>query len=103
MLVQALAKQDRDLQAIEAATEVGVDAVVPWAAQRSIADWPAKKQAKMVQRWENTLRAATLHLKRLTTLNRTYPTTAISPKTPALAEASGRMLNGVPTQWGLRG
>lgn len=64
VLVQALAKQDRDLQAIEAATEVGVDAVVPWAAQRSIADWPAKKQAKMVQRWENTLRAATLQARR---------------------------------------
>lgn len=64
VLVQALAKQDRDLQAIEAATEVGVDAVVPWAAQRSIADWPAKKQAKMVQKWENTLRAATLQARR---------------------------------------
>lgn len=64
VLVQALAKQDRDLQAIEAATEVGVDGVVPWAAQRSIADWPAKKHAKMAQKWENTLRAATLQARR---------------------------------------
>ena len=31
VLVQALAKGDRDEQAIEAATELGVDEVVPWA------------------------------------------------------------------------
>src|SRR3954469_3380782 len=36
VLVQALAKGDRDEMAIEAATEVGVDAVVPWQAERSI-------------------------------------------------------------------
>src|SRR5699024_7303841 len=46
VLVQALAKGDRDLQAIEAATEIGVDEVIPWAAERSISDWPAKKREK---------------------------------------------------------
>lgn len=65
VLLQALAKQDRDLQAIEAATEVGVDAVIPWAAQRSIADWPAKKAGKMAAKWENTLRAAALQARRV--------------------------------------
>ena len=30
VLIQALAKGDRDEQAIEAATELGVDEVVPW-------------------------------------------------------------------------
>jgi len=35
VLVQALAKGDRDDQAIEAATELGVDEVVPWQAARS--------------------------------------------------------------------
>ncbi|WP_349828019.1 16S rRNA (uracil(1498)-N(3))-methyltransferase [Brevibacterium litoralis] len=64
VLVQALAKQDRDLQAIEAATEVGVDAVVPWAAQRSIADWPAKKAAKSAAKWDNMLRGAALQARR---------------------------------------
>lgn len=64
VLVQALAKQDRDLQAIEAATEVGVDAVMPWAAARSIAAWPAKKQERMAQKWANTLQAASLQARR---------------------------------------
>jgi len=35
-LVQALAKGDRDELAIEAATELGVDRVVPWQSERSI-------------------------------------------------------------------
>ncbi len=64
VLVQALAKNDRDIQAIEAATEVGVDAVIPWAAQRSIADWPAKKAHKMATKWTNVLTAATLQARR---------------------------------------
>ena len=64
VLVQALAKNDRDIQAIEAATEVGVDAVIPWAAQRSIAGWPAKKAHKMAAKWSNVLTAATLQARR---------------------------------------
>ncbi|MGO3279181.1 MAG: 16S rRNA (uracil(1498)-N(3))-methyltransferase [Brevibacterium aurantiacum] len=64
VLVQALAKADRDLQAIEAATEIGVDEVVPWAAERSIADWPAKKRDKLAAKWDNVLRAASLQARR---------------------------------------
>jgi 16S rRNA (uracil1498-N3)-methyltransferase len=64
VLVQALAKGDRDLQAIETATEIGVDDVIPWAAERSIADWPAKKREKMAAKWENLLGAASLQARR---------------------------------------
>ena len=64
VLVQALAKGDRDLQAIEAATEIGVDGVIPWAADRSIADWPMKKRAKLASKWDNVLRAASLQARR---------------------------------------
>lgn len=64
VLVQALAKGDRDLQAIESATEIGVDEVVPWAAERSIADWPAKKRDKLAAKWDNVLRAASLQARR---------------------------------------
>ena len=64
VLVQALAKGDRDLQAIEAATEIGVDEIIPWAAERSIADWPAKKAAKMAAKWDNLLTAASLQSRR---------------------------------------
>ena len=38
-LVQALAKGDRDELAVQAATELGVDAIVPWAAARSVSRW----------------------------------------------------------------
>ena len=64
VLVQALAKGDRDLQAIETATEIGVDEVIPWAAERSIADWPAKKRERMAAKWENLLAAASLQARR---------------------------------------
>jgi len=58
VLVQALAKGDRDEMAIEAATEVGVDAVVPWQAERSIVVWRGDRAAKSRARWLGTVRAA---------------------------------------------
>lgn len=57
-LAQALAKSDRDELAIQAATELGVDGVIPWAAGRSIVKWDGKKQLKNEQRWQNILREA---------------------------------------------
>ncbi len=57
-LAQALAKNDRDELAIQAATELGVDGVIPWAAARSIVKWDGHKQLKNEQRWENILREA---------------------------------------------
>lgn len=58
VLVQALAKGDRDEQAIEAATELGVDAVVPWQASRSVVQWRADKVARGQARWESIVVAA---------------------------------------------
>ena len=58
VLVQALAKGGRDEQAIEAATELGVDAVVPWQAARSIVQWRGDKQAKALAKWQGVVRAA---------------------------------------------
>lgn len=58
VLVQALAKGDRDEMAIEAATEVGVDAVVPWQAERSIVVWRGDRATKSRARWLGTVRAA---------------------------------------------
>ena len=45
-LVQALAKGDRDELAVQAATELGVDAIVPWAAARSVSRWEGPKAEK---------------------------------------------------------
>ncbi|MDO9395783.1 MAG: RsmE family RNA methyltransferase, partial [Herbiconiux sp.] len=50
VLVQALAKGDRDELAIQAATELGVSAVVPWQADRSVSKWSGAKLAKGVDR-----------------------------------------------------
>lgn len=52
-LVQALAKGSRGELAVELATEVGVDAIVPWSASRSIA-----KADKPLDRWISTAREA---------------------------------------------
>lgn len=58
VLVQALAKGDRDELAIQAATELGVDEIVPWQAARSVSRWDAAKAAKGVQRWRTIVREA---------------------------------------------
>ncbi len=58
VLIQALAKGDRDEQAIEAATELGVDAVVPWQAERSIVRWRADKALKGRAKWESVVTGA---------------------------------------------
>src|SRR5690554_4347644 len=58
VLVQALAKGDRDELAIEAATELGVDVVVPWQAQRSVVVWRGQRAAKSQARWRATVRSA---------------------------------------------
>jgi len=57
VLVQALAKGDRDELAVQAATELGVDAIVPWQAQRSVSRWAAKAE-KGRARWESIVREA---------------------------------------------
>lgn len=57
VLVQALAKGDRDELAVQAATELGVDAVVPWQAERSVSRWDAKAE-KGIARWTAIVREA---------------------------------------------
>ena len=57
-LVQALAKGDRDELAVQAATELGVDGVIPWTAARSISRWEGAKVAKGRDRWSAVVREA---------------------------------------------
>ena len=57
-LAQALAKGDRDELAVQAATELGVDGVIPWAAARSISRWEGAKVAKGRDRWTAVVREA---------------------------------------------
>jgi len=58
VLVQALAKGDRDELAVQAACEVGVDAVVPWQAERSVSRWSGPKAERGVERWRAIVREA---------------------------------------------
>ncbi|MCL2463714.1 MAG: 16S rRNA (uracil(1498)-N(3))-methyltransferase [Micrococcales bacterium] len=64
VLVQALAKGGRDELAIETATELGVDAVVPWAAQRSVVIWRGDRAVKSQARWIAAVRTATKQARR---------------------------------------
>jgi len=57
-LVQALAKGDRDEMAVQAATELGIDGVIPWAASRSVSRWEGPKIAKGHERWSSIVREA---------------------------------------------
>ncbi|WP_407317363.1 16S rRNA (uracil(1498)-N(3))-methyltransferase [Isoptericola halotolerans] len=63
-LVQALAKGDRDHLAVEAAVEVGVDAVVPWQADRSVVVWRGARAARSRAKWESTVRSAVKQARR---------------------------------------
>ncbi|MBS1675038.1 MAG: 16S rRNA (uracil(1498)-N(3))-methyltransferase [Actinobacteria bacterium] len=58
VLVQALAKGDRDELAVQAACELGVDEIVPWQAARSVSRWDGVKAAKGRERWATIVREA---------------------------------------------
>lgn len=58
VLAQALAKGDRDELAVQAATELGIDEIVPWQAARSVSRWDAAKAAKGRARWSSIVREA---------------------------------------------
>ena len=64
VLVQALAKGDRGEQAIEAATELGVDEVVPWQAGRSIVIWRGERAVRSLHKWRSVVLAATKQSRR---------------------------------------
>ena len=64
VLVQALAKGGRDELAVETATELGVDAVVPWQAARSVVVWSGERGERSRRKWETTVRAAAKQARR---------------------------------------
>ncbi len=64
VLVQALAKGDRDELAAETATELGIDAVIPWQAERSIVRWKAERATKAHAKWQSVVTAAAKQARR---------------------------------------
>jgi 16S rRNA (uracil1498-N3)-methyltransferase len=61
VVVQGIAKGDRGELAVQAMTEVGVDAIIPWAAARSVARW---KDDRPLRRWRATAREAAKQARR---------------------------------------
>ncbi len=64
VLVQALAKGDRDELAAETATELGIDAIIPWQSERSIVRWKAERAAKAHAKWQSVVTAAAKQARR---------------------------------------
>ncbi len=58
VVAQALPKGDRGELAVELMTEVGVDAVLPWSAERSITRWQGDRGERALAKWRATAREA---------------------------------------------
>lgn len=111
LLVQALSKGDRDLQAVETCVEIGVGGVIPWQADRSIVRWKGERAAKAHAKWESQVVAAVKQSRRenvpaleaLHTSNqlaeRLGAITAAGGLALILHEAAGTALPAAVTEW----
>ena len=57
-VAQAIPKGDRGQLAVELMTEVGVDVVIPWAAERCVVRWSGERGDRALGRWRSTAREA---------------------------------------------
>jgi 16S rRNA (uracil1498-N3)-methyltransferase len=64
VLVQALPKGERGPLAVDLATELGVDRIVPWTAARCVTRWRADRVDKGLAKWRAAARAATKQSRR---------------------------------------
>ena len=64
VLVQALPKGDRGPLAVDLATELGVDRIMPWAASRCVTRWRDDRIAKGVAKWRSAAHAASKQSRR---------------------------------------
>lgn len=73
--VQALAKGDRSDLAVELLTEVGVDEIVAWQAERSIVRWTGERGEKSLVKWQSTAREAAKQSRRFAVPTVSFATT----------------------------
>lgn len=78
--VQALPKGDRAEQAVEMLTELGVDEIVPWQAERSVVRWAPDRVERGLTRWRATAREAAKQCRRFR-----VPTVSVPMTTAELA------------------
>ena len=64
VLVQALPKGERGPLAVELATELGVDRIVPWTAARCVTRWREDRVEKGLAKWRSAARAASKQARR---------------------------------------
>jgi 16S rRNA (uracil1498-N3)-methyltransferase len=64
VVAQALPKGDRGELAVELMTEIGVDAVLPWAAQRCVTVWSGERGERARERWVSHAREAAKQARR---------------------------------------
>jgi 16S rRNA (uracil1498-N3)-methyltransferase len=92
IVVQALPKGERAELAVELMTEVGVDSVVPWAAERSVTRWQGERGDRALARWRATAREAAKQSRRAWIPEITAPTTLPDLATLASAAACAIVL-----------
>lgn len=64
VVAQALLKGDQAERAVDLLTQVGVDEIIPWRAERCVARWDGDRTARGEQRWADALAAAALQSRR---------------------------------------
>ncbi|PFG16151.1 16S rRNA (uracil1498-N3)-methyltransferase [Propionicimonas paludicola] len=73
--VLALAKGDRAELAVETLTELGVDEIIPWPAERSVVRWAPDRVERGLTRWRATAREAAKQSRRFRVPTVTVPAT----------------------------
>ncbi|TQN31065.1 16S rRNA (uracil1498-N3)-methyltransferase [Haloactinospora alba] len=86
-VVQALPKGDRGELAVESMTEVGVDTIVPWSAERCVTRWKPERVPKALGKWRATAREAAKQARRSRIPEVTEPAT--TDGVASLISASG--------------
>lgn len=71
--VLALAKGDRAELAVETMTELGVDEIIPWPAERSVVRWAPDRVERGLTRWRATAREAAKQSRRFRVPTVTVP------------------------------
>ena len=98
-VVQALPKGDRGELSVELMTEVGVDSVIAWAAERCVVRWHGERGARALGKWRTTAREAAKQSRRAWLPEITGPATLADVTDHAAAARCAIVLEaGAPTK-----